>query len=97
MYTLLAMVGAKPTIPIDKIHWCSTFSTLWHLQRKIINEIRKLGNVKYPLDGHAGYILLKDAFTLFSSKEWKDPEEVGEYYKIPITTITETEQITEEN
>ena len=49
------------------------------------------------MDGHAGYILLKEAFTLFSSKKWRDPEEIGEYYKISVTEIIETEQQTEEN
>ena len=54
-------------------------------------------NIKSPLDSHAGYILSKEAFTLFSSIEWRDPEEVGEYYEIPATATTETEQRTEEN
>ena len=62
------MVGAKLTGPIDKIHERPTFSTLWQLQRQIINRISKLGNVKFTLDGHAGYILSKEAFALFLSK-----------------------------
>ena len=66
--TLQAMVGAKPTGPIEKIHEHPTFSKLWNLQRQIFNRLCKLGNTKIPLDGHAGYILSKEAFALFSSK-----------------------------
>ena len=66
--TLQAMVGADPTGPIDKIHERPTFSSLWYLQRHIVYRIRKVGNIKLPLDGHAGYILSKEAFSLFSSK-----------------------------
>ena len=75
--TLQAMVGVKPTGPIDKIQKRLTFSTLWHLQCQIVDGLHKVGNVNSPLDGHTGYILLKEVFTLFSSKEWRYPEEVG--------------------
>ena len=86
--TLQAMVGAKPTGPIDKIHERPTFSTIWYLQCQVFNRICKAGNFNSPLDVHSGYILSKGAFALFSSKEWKDPEEVVKYYEIPVTTIT---------
>ena len=56
---LQAMVGAKPTGPIDKIHERPTFSTLWHLQLQLVNGLRKVGNANFPLDGRAGYIFSK--------------------------------------
>ena len=95
--TLQAMIGAKLAGPINKIHERPTFSNLWHLRRHLVDGLQKLGKFKFYLGGHDGYILLKEAFALFSNKEWKDPKEVGEYYKIPVTAITETEQKTEEN
>ena len=66
--TLQAMVGAKPTNPIGNIHERPAFITLWHLQCQIVNVLRKLGNVNFPLDSHTGYILSKEAFALLSSK-----------------------------
>ena len=57
--TLQAMVGAKPTGLIDKIHECPTFSTLWHLQHQLVSRLHKVGNFKFPLDGHSGYISSK--------------------------------------
>ena len=95
--TLQAMFDAKLTGPIDKIDGRPTFRTLWHLQRQLIEGPGKVGNFKLPLEGHVGYILSKEAFTLFSSKEWRDPEEVGEYYEISVTLITYMEQRTKEN
>ena len=74
---LQAMVGAKPTVPVDKIHKRPTFSTLWHLQLQLFEGLRKVGNVKFPLGGHSGYILSKEAFDLFSGKEWRDPRRWG--------------------
>ena len=65
---LQAMVGAKLTGPSDNIHKRHAFSTLWHIQRQLVDGICKVGNVKLTLDGHAGYILSKEAFTLFLSK-----------------------------
>ena len=95
--TLQAMVGADPTGPIDKIHERPTFSTLWHLQCQIVDGLLKVGNVQFPLDGQSGYILSKETFDLFLRKEWRDPEEVGKYYKICATVIIETEQRTKDN
>ena len=57
--TLQAMVGAKLTSPIDKIHEQPTFSTLWHLQLQLVDGLRKVGNGQFLIDGHAGYILSK--------------------------------------
>ena len=75
--TLQAMVGAKPTGPTDKIHERPTFSTVCHLQIQLVDGLRKLVNFKFPLDSHSGCILLKEAFSLFSSKECRYPKEVG--------------------
>ena len=93
---LQAMVVAKPTGPIYKIHELPTFIILCNLQRQLVDGLCKVGNFKFLLDVHAGCILSKEAFVLFLIKECRDPGEVGKYYKIPVTSITETEQITEE-
>ena len=38
----------------------------------------------------------KAAFSMYSTKEWQDPPDMGEYFEIPVMAITETEQKTEE-
>ena len=84
--TLQAMIGAKPTGPINNIHEHPSLSTIWNLQRQISNGLSKVVNVKSPLDGHTGYIWSKEVFALFLNKGWKDPGEVGKCYEVPATT-----------
>ena len=62
------MVGANPTGPINKIHKRLALSTLWRLQRQLVNDLRKVVNVKFPIGVHSGYILSKEDFSLFSVK-----------------------------
>ena len=69
---LQAMIGAKTTGTINKIHENPTFSMLWPLQRQIVDRLQKIGNIKFSLDGHTNYILSKEYFALFLSKEWRD-------------------------
>ena len=93
---LQALVGAKPVGTIDPIHERPTFSSLWHLQQQLVEVLRKVTNTAYPNYGHSGYILSKEAFALYSSKQWMEPADVGECFKIPPSSITETEPRTEE-
>ena len=81
------MVGANLTGPIDKIHEQPIFSNIWHLQHQFVDSLQKLGTVQFLLDVHTFYIIYKDVFALFSRKKWRDPEEVGKYYKIPPTKM----------
>ena len=66
--TLQAMFGVNPIVPINKIHERPTFRTLWHLRRQLFGGLHKVRNVKFPLNGHYGYILSKEDFVLFSGK-----------------------------
>ena len=93
---LQALVGAKPVGPIDPIHEHPTFSSLWHPQQQLVNGLRKVTNTAYPNDGHSGYILSKEPFSIYSPKEWIEPVDVGECFEIPPSSITKSEQRTEE-
>ena len=93
---LQALVGAKPVGHIDPIHERPTFSSLWHLQQQLVEVLRKVTNTAYPNDGHSGYILSREAFALYSTKDWQEPADVGECFKISSPSITETEQRTYE-
>ena len=92
---LQALVGAKPVGPIDPIHERPTFSSLWHLQQQLVEGLRKVTNTAYTNDGHSGYILSREEFALYSTKEWMEPEDVEECFKTPPSSITETEQRTD--
>ena len=90
------LVGAKPVGPINPIHERPTFSSLWHLQQQLLLGIQKVTNTAYPNDCHSGYITSGEAFALYSTKEWQEPADVGECFEIPPSSITETEQRTDE-
>ena len=92
---LQAFVSTKPVGPIDPIHEGPIFSSLWHLQQQLVEVLSKVTNTAYPNNGHSGYILSKEAFSLYSTKEWIEPADVGECFEIPPSSITETEQRTE--
>ena len=75
---LQALVGAKPVGPINLIHERPNFSSLWHLQQQLVEGLQKVTNTAYPNDGHLGYILSQEAFALYLTKEWQEPEDAGE-------------------
>ena len=62
---LQAMVGTNTTGPRGNINKRPIFSTLWHIKRYIFDGLHKVGNIQFPLDCHADYILSKEAFALF--------------------------------
>jgi hypothetical protein len=74
-----------------------TFRGLWHLSQTLSECLGKLGHPVHPNFGFAGYMMAPEAFALYSQTGWKDPPDVGEYFQIPSTAITETEQKSEEN
>ena len=75
--SLQALVGAKPVGPIDPIHERPTFSSIWHLQQKLGEGLQKVTNTTYTNDGHSGYILSREAFALYLTKERMEPVDVG--------------------
>ena len=93
---LQALVGAKSLGPINTIHDRPTLSSLWHLQQQLVEGLRKVTNTAYPNYGHLDNILSKEAFALYSNKKWMEPADVRECFKIPPSSITKTEQRTEE-
>ena len=88
---LQALVGAKPVGPIDPIHERPTVSSLWHLQQQLVGGLQKVTTTAYPNDSHSGYILSREAFDLYLTKEWQEPADVGECFEIPPSSITKTE------
>ena len=98
-YTIEALqelVRAKPVGPIDTIHERPTFSSLWYLQQQLVESLCKVTNTAYPNDVHWWYILSREALALYSTKEWTEPVDVRECFEIPPSSITETEQRTDE-
>jgi hypothetical protein len=82
--------------PIDKIQGRPNFSSLWRLRQQLIAGTKKLKHTDHPKHGYSGYIMSKEEYALVSRYPWTDQPDVGEYFMIPVTAITETEQRTED-
>ena len=74
-----------------------TFRGLWHLSQQISENLGKLGHPEHHNEGFAGYMMAPAAYALYTTKSWRDPPDVGEYFEIPAVAITETEQKTAAN
>ena len=60
------------------------------------DKLRKAGHPIYPDGGYSGYMMAVQAFFLFNAIPWKDPVDVGTFFKVPLTAITDTDQKSEE-
>ena len=47
-------------------------------------------------EGCAGYMMMQVSYALYSTTKWKDPADVGNYFNVPTTAITDTDQKYEE-
>ena len=82
--------------PIDKIQGRPNFSSLWRLCQQLIAGTKKLKHTDHPKHGYSGYLMSKEEYALISRYPWTDQPDVGEYFIIPVTAITETEQRTKD-
>jgi hypothetical protein len=82
--------------PIDKIQGRPNFSSIWRLLQQLIAGTKKLKHTDHPTHGYSGYIMSKEEHALVSAFTWQDQRDVGKYFIIPVTAITETEQRTED-
>ena len=78
--------------PIRPIHGRPTFGTLYKLSQRITECLRRVDHPKYPDDGFSGYMLDPATFRLFNDTPWKPPPAIGEFFIVPATALTETEQ-----
>ena len=46
----------------------------------------------HPDEGYAGYMMTQAAYVLYSKTIWQDPEDVGNYFILPMTAITDIDQ-----
>ena len=83
-------------IPVFQVPGRPTFCTLWQLSQEL-QEC--LGNMEHPNhlnEGYAGYRMTQASYVLHSTTLWTDPNNVGKYFIVPTTAITDTNQKSEE-
>ena len=57
-----------------------------------LDALRKLDHADHPTDGWSGYLMTPEEFALRSATAWKNPEDEGKFFIIPITAISSGHQ-----
>ena len=63
--------------PIRPIHGRPTFGTLYKLNQRITECLRRVDHPNYPDDGFSGYMLDPAACRLYNDKLWEPPPTSG--------------------
>ena len=50
----------------------------------------------HPDEGYSGYMMNTATYAFYPTTRWQDPDNVGNYFIVPTTAITETDQKPEE-
>ena len=73
---------------IEPIQGRPTFTTIRHLEKKLIQEAKKI-QYRVCKYGHAGDIMEKDPYKLLSTTEWPEPTDPGAYLKLDSAITSE--------
>ena len=76
---------------IEDVQVRPQFSSLYKLSHQMTENLRKVDHPIYPNDGKYGYMMVMQAFYLFNTILWKDPFDMGTFFKVPATAITDTD------
>ena len=83
-------------LPIHQVPGRPTFRTLWQLSQEIQECLVKIEHLDHPDEGYAGYMMTQESYVLYSKIRCQNPEEVENYFIVPTTAITDTNQKSEE-
>mgnify|MGYP000441937942 FL=1 len=89
-YSTEAVTSALGTFPPHDGR--PTQGSLWRLKRHIINGLQKLRHPDHPTEGWAGYMRSVAKHRLVSTIKFRPSTPQGDYFQIPPTAITDTEQ-----
>ena len=70
----------------------TTFFTLWQLYQELQECLGKMDQPDNPYEGYPRYMMTQAAYALYSTNKWQDPADVGNYFIVPTTTITDADQ-----
>ena len=83
-------------VRVPMIQGCLTFKGLWDMQVRLLEILNTIKHANHPLEEMAGKIVKAGAYALVSTTPWTVPDQVGEFFQVPIIAITDTDQRTEE-
>ena len=68
-----------------------TCCTLWQLFQEPQECLGKMEHLDHPNEGYAGYMMTYVDYAFYSATKWKDLSDVGIYFLVPTTAITDTD------
>jgi len=82
---------------VERVQGHPEFSSLYKLTQQITDCLRRIQHPIHKDDRYAGYMMVVLAFALLSITPWTDPEDLGDFFVVPISAITDTQQKSEEH
>ena len=79
-------------IPVRQVTRKPTFCTLWQLSQELQEFLGKMEHPDHTDEGYAVYMMTQAAYVLYSATLWTDLNNVGNYFIVPTTAITSTDQ-----
>ena len=81
---------------IEKVQGRPQSTSLYKMAQQLADKIRKVDHPIYPDNENYGYMMAVHDFRLFNTVPWQDTFNVGTFFKVPATAITDTDQKSEE-
>ena len=82
--------------PVPAITGRPSFKGLWDVHKRLVTCLRKIKHPDHPHQGMAGSMMTPESFALVSNTPWASAACMGEFFRVPMTAITETDQRTAE-
>ena len=83
-------------LPTHQVPGRPTFRTLWKLSQELQEFLGKMEDPYHPDEGCSSYIMMQATYELYSTIIWKNPADLGKYFIVPTTAITNTNHKPEE-
>ena len=83
-------------LPVGQVPRQPTFRTIWQWSQEILECLGKMEHHNHTNEGCAVYMMTQEVYVLYSTTKWMDPNDVGNYFIVPTTAITDTHQKSKE-
>ena len=77
-------------LPVRQVPGRPNFCTLWQFSQELQESLGKMEHPDHPDESNAGYMMMQATYVLYSTTPWTDPNNVGKYFILPTTAITDT-------
>ena len=79
-------------LPVCQFIGRPNFCMLWQLSQELQECLGNTENPDHTYEGYAGYMMKQGEYALYLTCLWTDLNDVGNYFILPTTAITNTYQ-----